>query len=96
MAGLVLSREPVGTALELVTTLAATATAGTLGAAVTVVDEHGKRSRASSDSAAEQAEALQYECDEGPCLTAWQTGELVRIGNRRRDAAPGCRFRPDR
>ena len=100
MAGLVLSREPVGTALELVTTLAATATAGTLGAAVTVVDEHGKRSRASSDSAAEQAEALhealQYECDEGPCLTAWQTGELVRIGKRRRDAAPGCRFRPDR
>lgn len=44
MAGLVLSRKSVDTALELVTSLAATATAGTLGAGVTVVDEHGKRS----------------------------------------------------
>jgi GAF domain-containing protein len=79
MAGLVLSRETVDTALELVTTLAATTTAGTLGAAVTVVDEHGKRSRAASNAAVEQADALQYEFDEGPCLTAWRTGELVRI-----------------
>ena len=79
MAGLVLSRETVDTALKLVTTLAATATAGTLGAAVTIVDEHGKRSRAASNTAAEQADALQYEYDEGPCLTAWRTRELVRI-----------------
>ncbi len=79
MAGLVLSRETVDTALHLVTALAATATAGTLGAAVTVVDEHGTRSRAASNAATEQADALQYELDEGPCLTAWRTGELVRI-----------------
>ncbi len=79
MAGLVLSHETVDTALELVTTLAATTTAGTLGAAVTVVDEHGKRSRAASDRLVEQADALQYELDEGPCLTAWRTRELVRI-----------------
>jgi GAF domain-containing protein len=79
MAGLVLSRETVDTALELVTTLAATTTAGTMGAAVTVVDEHGKRSRAASDVAAERADALQYEFDEGPCLTAWRTRELMRI-----------------
>jgi GAF domain-containing protein len=79
MAGLVLSRETVDTALELVTTLAATTTAGTLGAAVTLVDEHGKRSRAASNQAVEQADVLQYEFDEGPCLTAWRTQELVRI-----------------
>ncbi|MDP9431008.1 MAG: GAF and ANTAR domain-containing protein [Actinomycetota bacterium] len=79
MSGLLLSRETVDTALELVTTLAATATAGTLGAAVTLVDEHGKRSKAASHSAAEQADALQYEFDEGPCLTAWRNRELVRI-----------------
>jgi GAF domain-containing protein len=79
MAGLLLSRETVDTALELVTTLAATATAGTLGAGVTVVDEHGKRSKAASNSATEQADALQYELDEGPCLTAWRTREPVRI-----------------
>ena len=79
MAGLVLSRETVETALELVTSLASTATAGTLGAAVTVVDEHGKRSRAASNAVVEQADTLQYEFDEGPCLTAWQTREVVRI-----------------
>src|SRR5215217_1916336 len=79
MSGLLLSRETVDTALELVTTLAATTTAGTLGAAVTVVDEHGKRSRAASHQAVQQADALQYELDEGPCLTAWRTQEMVRI-----------------
>ena len=79
MAGLVLSRETVETALELVTTLATTVTPGTLGAAVTVVDEHGKRSRAVSNTTVEQADALQYELDEGPCLTAWRTQEHVRI-----------------
>jgi len=79
MAGLVLSRETVDTALELVTSLAATTTAGTLGAAVTVVDEHGKRSKAASNAAAERSDALQYEFDEGPCLTAWRTQEVVRI-----------------
>ena len=79
MAGLVLSRETVDTALELVTALAATTTAGTLGAGVTVVDEHGTRSRAASNAATEEADALQYELDEGPCLTAWRTREVVRI-----------------
>jgi GAF domain-containing protein len=79
MAGLVLSRETVDTALELVTSLAATTTPGTLGAAVTVVDEHGKRSKAASNAATERADALQYEFDEGPCLTAWRTQEVVRI-----------------
>jgi GAF domain-containing protein len=79
MAGLVLSGETVDTALELVTSLAATTTPGTLGAAVTVVDEHGKRSRAASNTAAERADALQYQFDEGPCLTAWRTQEVVRI-----------------
>jgi GAF domain-containing protein len=86
MAGLVLSRETVETALELVTALAATATAGTLGAAVTVVDDHGKRSRAASDAVAEQADNVQYELDEGPCLTAWRTGQLVRVDDTATDA----------
>jgi GAF domain-containing protein len=79
MAGLVLSRETVDTALQLVTTLAATVTAGTLGAGATVIDEAGMRSRAASNQAVEQADTLQYGLDEGPCLTAWRTQELVRI-----------------
>lgn len=85
MAGLVLSRETVDTALELVTGLAAAATAGTLGAGVTVVDGHGKRSKATSNAAAEQADALQYELGEGPCLTAWATRDVVRVDDTRTD-----------
>jgi GAF domain-containing protein len=79
MAGLVLSRESVDTALKLVTTLAETTTPGTVGAGVTLVDAHGKRSKAASNQAVEQADALQYELDEGPCLTAWRSRQLVRI-----------------
>lgn len=79
MTGLLLSRETVDTALELVTSLATTATAGTFGAAVTLVDQHGKRSLAASDEVVERADALQYELDEGPCLTAWQTRQVVRM-----------------
>jgi GAF domain-containing protein len=86
MAGLVLSRETVDTALELVTSLAAATTADTLGAAVTVVDEHGKRSKAASNAVADQADALQYDFDEGPCLTAWRSQQVVRIDDTATDA----------
>jgi GAF domain-containing protein len=79
LAGLVMSRETVQTALELVTTLAQAVTPGTVGAGVTLVDEHGKRSRAASNPVVEHADALQYELDEGPCLTAWRSRQLVRM-----------------
>ena len=79
LGGLLLSRETVQTALELVSTLARTVTDGTLGAGVTLVDEQGRRSLAATNQAVEQADALQYELDEGPCLTAWRAQEMVRI-----------------
>src|SRR3954464_7616417 len=86
MAGLVLSRETVETAVGLVTTLAEATIAGTTGAGVTIVDEHGKRSRAASNQLVEEADALQYELDEGPCLTAWRTRQLVRIDDTATDS----------
>jgi GAF domain-containing protein len=86
MAGLVLSRETVDTAVELVTTLAEATMTGTTGAGVTIADEHGKRSRAASNQLVEQADALQYEFDEGPCLTAWRTRQLVRIDDTTTDS----------
>ena len=86
MAGLVLSRETVDTALALVTTLAEAAIARTTGAGVTIADEHGKRSKAASNQLVEQADALQYEFDEGPCLTAWRTRHLVRIDDTATDS----------
>src|SRR5215213_1792140 len=86
MAGLVLSRETVDTAVELVTKLAEVTIAGTTGSGVTIADEHGKRSRAASNQLVEQADALQYQFDEGPCLTAWRTRQLVRIDDTATDS----------
>src|SRR3954454_4309655 len=86
MAGLLLSRETVETAVALVTTLAEATITGTAGAGVTIVDEYGKRSRAASNQLVEQADALQYEFDEGPCLTAWRTRQLVRIDDTETDS----------
>jgi len=86
MAGMVLSRETVDTAVALVTTLAEATIAGTTGAGVTIADEHGKRSKAASNELVEQADALQYEFDEGPCLTAWRTRQLVRIDDTATDS----------
>lgn len=86
MAGLVLSRETVDDALRLVTTLARATIPGTIGAGVTLVDEHGRRSRASSNHAVEEADGLQYELDEGPCLTAWRSRQLVRLDDTTTDS----------
>src|SRR3954454_9606887 len=86
MAGLVLSRQTVDTAVALVTTLAEATIAGTTGAGVTIADEHGKRSRAASNQLVEQADALQYEFDEGPCLTACRTRQPVRIDDTATDS----------
>ena len=86
MAGLVLSQESVDTAVQLVTTLAVTTMPGTLGAGVTLVDALGKRSKAASSQAVEQADALQYEFDDGPCLTAWRSRQLVRIDDTTTDS----------
>jgi GAF domain-containing protein len=79
MGGVLLSVETVDTAVGLVTQLAVETLAGSSGAGVSLVDERGKRSTASSNSLVEQADALQYQLDSGPCLTAWRDRVLVRI-----------------
>ena len=80
MSGLLLSEETVQTALGLVTALAKDTIPGTVGAGVTLIDERGhKTSAAASDSIVERADALQYELDEGPCLSAWAHRSLFRI-----------------
>jgi GAF domain-containing protein len=79
MAGLVLSQETVRSAVELVTALASATAPNTAGAAVTIVDEHGTRTMAATTELAERADALQYSLDEGPCLAAWRSGQVVRV-----------------
>jgi GAF domain-containing protein len=79
MSGLLLSAETVDTALGLLSTLAQETVPGSTGAGVSIVDEERRRSSGSTDGRVEEADALQYELDEGPCLTAASTRELVRI-----------------
>jgi GAF domain-containing protein len=80
MSGLLLSEETVGTAVGLVTALAADTIPGAVGAGVTLVDERGgKTTSGASDPVVEKADAAQYELEEGPCLVAWAQRALVRI-----------------
>lgn len=86
MGGRLLSQETVDTAVRLVTTLAQTTLPGTVGAGVTLVDERGRKtSAAATDAVTERADSLQYELDEGPCLSAWATRSMVRLDDASRD-----------
>lgn len=79
MSGLLLSQETVGTAVRLVTSLATETIPGTFGAGVTLMDERGRpTTTGASAPVVERADNLQYEFDEGPCLTAWAERLLVR------------------
>lgn len=79
MGAVVLSAETVETTVELVTTLAAEVIPDTSGAGVTLIDARGKRSRAASNPLVRRADALQYQFDSGPCLTAWRDQVTVRV-----------------
>jgi GAF domain-containing protein len=80
MSGLLLSHESVASALTLVSSLAVETVRGAVGAGVTVVDRQGsKRTSGATDDRVEQADALQYELDEGPCLAATASRQVVRV-----------------
>lgn len=80
MSGVLLSEETVASSLTLVTSLALETLPGTAGAGITLVDENGLRtSAAATDEHVEHADRLQYELDEGPCLTAWAQRQTMRI-----------------
>jgi GAF domain-containing protein len=80
MSGLLLSQETMSNALRLVTSLARETLPNALGAGVTLLDGSGKRITAqATDPLVERIDALQYELNEGPCLTAWSVGTIVRI-----------------
>ena len=79
MGAVLLSTETIGTTVELVTSLAVETIPGTTGAGVTLVDSRGMRSVAASNALVERADRLQYELDDGPCLTAFRERAIVRI-----------------
>lgn len=80
MAGLQLSEETVQSALDLVCVLAQETIEGTSGAGVTLIREGKKVTAAYSDEEiVKQADDLQYELDEGPCLSAARDKTAYRI-----------------
>ncbi|MFP5283616.1 MAG: GAF and ANTAR domain-containing protein [Actinomycetes bacterium] len=81
MGAVLLSPENITTTIELVTKLATRTIPGTMGSGVSLIDARGKRTTAASDPLVEQADALQYEFDAGPCLTAWRDQVSVVIDN---------------
>jgi GAF domain-containing protein len=79
MSGLLLTEETVETALGVLSSLAQEAVPGSSGAGVSVVDGRRRASWGSTDARVGEADALQYQLEEGPCLTAAIARELVRI-----------------
>jgi GAF domain-containing protein len=81
MSGLLLSQDTVDTSLALLSSLAQETVPGSCGAGVSIVDERGRRSSGSTDERVRRADALQYDLDEGPCLTAALTRHLVHVAD---------------
>jgi GAF domain-containing protein len=79
MSGLLLTEDTVQTGLGLLSSLAQETVPGCSGAGVSIIDRRTRRSSGSTDDRVRQADALQYELDEGPCLFATENRELVRI-----------------
>lgn len=79
-AGLFLTEKKVAETLPLITEAAKLSLPGALGAGVTLIDVNARRtSMASSNSLVEEADSFQYVLEEGPCLTAWATGQTVVV-----------------
>jgi GAF domain-containing protein len=79
MSGLLLSEATVERSLSLLSALAQETVPGAVGAGVSLIDEGRRRSSGSTDDRVRDADDLQYTLDEGPCLTAAATRELIRI-----------------
>lgn len=80
MHGLLLSEETVASAVQLVADLVADTIDGAVGAGVTLVDDAGQQTTAgASADLVLRADQLQYDLDEGPCLTSWTQRVLIRI-----------------
>jgi GAF domain-containing protein len=79
MSGLLLNEETLETSLSLLSSLARETVPGSAGAGVSLIDGRRRISSGSTDDRVREADRLQYELDEGPCLTAAQTRELIRM-----------------
>jgi len=74
-----LTEDTVTTALATMTSVAADTIGHSTGAGLSLLDSDGRRiTSAATDPLAELLDDLQYQLDEGPCLTAWREGRFIR------------------
>lgn len=79
ISSVLLSRETLQSALDLVAAVAHQAVPGAFGAGVTLVEEGRKVSAASSSAEVARADQEQYDVDQGPCLDSWRLQQVVRM-----------------
>jgi GAF domain-containing protein len=78
--GLLLTEEKVDRAVQLLARAIKDAIPGTVGAGVSLLDARGRRTSAGfTDHIVKQADALQYQLGQGPCLTAWAAEETILV-----------------
>jgi GAF domain-containing protein len=81
MSGLLLDESTVNSALDTVTALAVDTIAGSTGSGITLLDAAGRRiTSAATDDLVRRLDGLQYDLDEGPCLSAWRERQVLRSG----------------
>jgi GAF domain-containing protein len=86
LSNVLLTEETVANALTLITEAAVLAVDDAAGAGVSLMDSTGNRSSAASTSdIVAQADNLQYDLGQGPCLSAWASGYPVDISDVRTD-----------
>ncbi|NJC22600.1 GAF domain-containing protein [Arthrobacter pigmenti] len=82
VSNLLLTEETVDRAIVQLAAAAKAMLLGSLGAGITLIDARGRRTSAgSTDSLVRVLDNLQYEAGEGPCLTAWASGQPVIIND---------------
>jgi GAF domain-containing protein len=85
--GLLLTEEKVDRAMRGLVEAAKDAIPGTVGAGISVRDrEHGGPVGCSTDEVLKQEDAAQLEAGQGPCITAWTTGQAVIVHDAATDA----------
>lgn len=83
LSGILLTEATVAGALEALTSLAADTIANSIGAGISLLDTDGKRiTSAATDRLVEHLDDLQYELDQGPCLSSWRDLSVFRSDGR--------------
>ncbi|WP_159794807.1 GAF and ANTAR domain-containing protein [Puerhibacterium puerhi] len=79
-SGLLLSDEVAEAVLSLLTSTAVRIFPASYGAGISTTAPDGARiTAAATDAVVQRVDDLQYELDEGPCLTAWRTRQIIRV-----------------